>query len=614
MRHVTRVDPKSCDTVDQSFDRSSMDGRQPCPTQPNEISDVGPDSQMTLLELFESELARKPQHPANQTEQRPLVSHSPPTASFMPSLNPPANPIALGGPTSSHLLSEPIENAIKTAVTGFELCLRGIIETMKTVQPSRSESEILADSSNVLQNLVNKDILSRKPSVKISNQSSNHTEETRIKRNAVDKDAELPQPILQANSLRKPHKIKERQGLARQEENHTLSPSMSSEEIKTQLHRKLVSSENGNLDQSIDTNGPFQYHQPGPIHLPQNDKWMQTSTQRNEIISKSTDSARNQQSLSPTIPDQNPSSVRLEQSRIAFTGDHCNRSYSPSTATARFPTIGQLEQSPFSVTTGPPLFPTLIDFTAGDGPTSSQNANLENKENVSGKAIHVSGNTLSPSTAPSITQRGLQDEREIQKDQSPSRTFRASDESLTRNTRLSHAFEISETRNTKGNSLNSDNPIRVHQLQALRRPYSDTFSKNGRHVWEPIIGPQYQRMVNGNPDAQTSSSSLPLPTPVLPTQKHLSRKLAATNSRIDGSTAGPQTRSERITGPTAHHSISNLRPQDVKIRKCVDQLIALGFDMERSRLRVYASVTDGDLDEAIDVITEDQKVHDNRRS
>ena len=593
MHHVVTAAPSNGAIVDQSCDRISKDRHPLGATRSKETSHAHPNSQMTLLELFESELVKKPQYFASPAAQSPLDMHKVPSASLMPTLDSPVRSAALGDPSSQNS-SKAIENGIRNAVSGFELCLRGLVDTLKTTQPSKSEKEVLADSLHFFQNLVSKDLSSGEPPQRRRDQSPVHEVKTRNERSGENIEVEASQSLIQTDPF--PAQIGDVGEVQESAQKHG-DPAFLQQLPRKTAHdhwqRRPQSFESRKPDHSMDLTGPFHYHQPGPIHLPQHDIWMHKPTDMREAVPKGIEVVEDQDRLRFPGTGSDSAIRQVQQHRDPFQGSHGERSYSPIDVTARFPTIGQFETSATFATPTPPFFPPLIDFNAEEENGASQLAKSADRDTEPKKA------TDDPGRIPALS---------IPKNDAQ---FRAGSGPVMHEN-LENRLQA-ENQLVRGTEA-ATNPRNLEVFRAPRRPYSDCFSRAGQFAWDPVNDQQYQGDVNRSLDVHASSTSLPLST-LRTAPPQLSGKDPITNSGVRRSATTVESRLGRRTEHKPHRSISSsVRLQDAKIRECVDNLLGLGFDMERSRLRVYASVADGDLNKAIDIITEDQKVHDGRES
>ena len=141
--HVCLGDPR-CATTDRAFTAAEWPVH---PQKTEETYKAGSQGERTLLEVFETELAKKPRDAASQTDSPgfPLLARPAPV---MPESTKNANFPACETCIS---LPEPapttIEDGIKTAVRGFEVCIRGIVETLKAIESPTSDEAVSIEST-----------------------------------------------------------------------------------------------------------------------------------------------------------------------------------------------------------------------------------------------------------------------------------------------------------------------------------------------------------------------------------------------------------------------------------------------------------------------------------
>ena len=590
------------------------------PNKLEQSSKVGFDGQKSLLEVFETELANKPKDSASQTDP-PFVPLNPRSAPLMPEFTKQANVLA----STNHLAplqnaSTTVEDGIKTAVNGFEVCLRGIIDTLKAAQPLRSDEDILTESTLAFQNLAEKIVSLSDATLKglvdcpVSKEDNTTDHDLDGTKNF---DLQFPVMTTDPSMTREVGKAQVQQ--AGLKDSNSL-PSTAVQAASGRSKRKELRFDDGKSDFRSDFAGPFHYHRPGPIHLPHHSSQPQASllTHLGDPAPKSSGYVDYLRRFSSADTLKDPCKFRWEQDSDPSKGVRCDRSFSPAAVTTRFPTIGQFENATFSTSMAPPAPPSLIDLDAEEGPKASSGANLGGKmshSDLSGRDQKDMADARNPRDTAAIYPRAPV---ELHNKQFLYSSCGVSDGSVANRARLLRPFDAFEGEDMLQNQ--PDNGTQVHRSatvaapsQTLRRPYSDVFSGKGRVSWDSFTGQQREIEGKGCSDAQASSTSLPLlatrVTPPEPLQ--LVKPVDKSGIRRSATDAGAR-RERRPWNVTYQSPSTNHRPKDVKIRKCVNDLLGLGFNVERSRLRVYASVADGDLDEAIDMLTEDQKVHDSR--
>ena len=621
MRHAIKAGSEQIGSADQSRNAATA---AECPVRPRkaeETSKADLDGQKSLLEVFETELAKKPKISASQIDP-PFVPFHPRSTPMIPSLT-----INENVPPRGNRIVPPqtapttIEDGIKAAVCGFEVCLRGIVDTLKATQPSRSDEDVLKESTNAFQSLAEKIVsLNETPSntqmnspVQEKSAKAEHDTEERKKF-----DSQFP--VMTADPLMIPE-VKEVRDQQLESNETDLLPPTAFQAANRRSKRKELRFEGDKPNFSSDFAGPFQYHQPGPIHLPQNSSQVQSSrlTHFEDAAPKTTGYVDNLRRFSSIDTFKNSHKSRWLQDSNPSKGLRSNRSLSPIAVTTRFPTIGQFENATFSTTMSPPALPSLIDLDAEEGPKASPSAYVGGKPSHSESYGQVQSNVAGLCSPKKSAQVDHGVPREVCNEQFLNCALGVSDGSVASKARLLRPFDAFEGEaafhDQPGNGAQTRRSATVGaRSHTPRRPYSDVFSGKGRVPWDSFTGQQREHEGKANPDARASSTSLPLPAPRAAPPRSLASPQPVTNAGVCRSATDAGARRERWPDHYAYQTSStNLRSKDLRIRKCVDNLLGLGFDMERSRLRVYASVADGNLDEAIDMLTEDQKVHDSRK-
>ena len=501
-------------------------------------------------DLLDVDAAMNISSPMLETRSKPMDS----TASYL---------------STPQLASSAIEDGIKTAVSGFETCLRGIANTLKAAQaPShKSEKQIFEETILAFRELAG-DFKAQQPAASREDRNIHNIPQHVKKIEALFpaqnsttvnmKATKAPETPLQAPPTRIPvaSRANEQQSGQQLDEKKDRKADTLLPAKQKQLRfddEKLT--ETPNFLSDIST-GSFQYHRPGPIHLPAQTPWLRTELKNSGYI----DHLRRFSSVDT----------------LRKPARH-DRSASPA-VTTRFPTVAQFENTNFSSkTTAQPAVAPLIDLESESG--------AGNQQVLQDVARESSGQFFNRMT-------GVNDS-----DGSASK-FRL--------VRPFDAFEDIAQRNEGVRRSNTVATSTYKPQPTLRRPYSEIFSGNGRVPWESFTVHR-KHEPSARPDAQASKNDLPMPPhPVIQSkplrQGHLTASLS--ESRVAD---------ESCNRRSPDHAPSNLRPQDMAVRKCVDRLLELGFDMERSRLRVYASASSGNLNDALDMISEEQQAYDDRQ-
>lgn len=569
-RHGVKGFSDHPDTVGNNSDFGVVLEPSAQPSKLKETDRASSNGQKSLLEVFESEFAKHPRDSASQTNyssNHPYRSSAPPKPIFADQ----KRPFASASPFApSHPASTALEDGIQNALNGFETCLRGIVDTLKAAQPTKSNEEILGESMKTFRNLA--ETIAPLNAVPSESRVGTAISQVDLKSKIVPEDMkkfDSQFPVMTAYAPIIPHIRKPLGGNTRQNE--------------SDLPPDFIS----------DFTGPFQYHRPGPIHLPQ-----QHSPQKDRLSTQPGGAAPNssgyvdhlRRSNSVNVPTNSFTAYRQQGPNPSCHANQ-NRSVSPLDITIRFPTIGQFENATFAHEFDPPAAPSLIDID----PEIGSDHPLRTKFGATADGTESSGQFFNRMASTRTTKQEAPPASN--NEQSLNRSIGVGDGSVADKARLLRPFdafapEVPPRKQHVGGVHRSATVAACN----LRRPYSENFSRN-RHVgWDPLTTQQSNHGRHERADAEASSVSLPLPA-------------SSTTPQVKPVETSGIRRSNTDAGARRE---PNLRPRDIKVRKCVDSLIGLGFDLERSRLRVYASVADGDLDEAIDMLTEDQKMHEGR--
>lgn len=146
-----------------------------------------------------------------------------------------------------------------------------------------------------------------------------------------------------------------------------------------------------------------------------------------------------------------------------------------------------------------------------------------------------------------------------------------------------------------------------NSLNKTRRPYTESFSGEGRLGWDIILRPGSESLV-------TNHGVEPIPSRAFEQGYPLPSGISSHNVQNDDSA------SEARDAETNQHSLQiNLNDRcdaaDVrKVQSCVTQLQILGFGSNAAeggleRLKIYAQAAEGDLISAIDIIDEEQRAY-----
>lgn len=554
--------------------------------KPEQMDTATSANQKSLLEVFESELAKDPRDCAPTSSSCNQRVSTLPKPTVTDQMNPLASTNHSPPPQPA---SAAIESGIRTALNGFESCLRGIIDTMKAAQPSRSDQQIMKDSLRFFGGLGEKMASLDTAASDVNTSAARADPEAQSIPSGKQKvDFQLPHMHSSAESWTPAGKETNQSG-------PLLRPTLMAEASHTQDKTEKSVSGIPSSDILSDSTGPFRYHPPGPIHLPQ-----QNFPQGKPQWSHSTDSPSKPLGYVDHLRGLNSANVQSLPLSAYQHQDFHTSNYTKSDKSAslfdiatRFPTIGQFENGTFSNELAPPAPPPLIDLDLETGNDHSQDTKpcaTTIRPESSGQFFNRMAAKYPLKSASSV---------ESSDEHLPHRNAGIGPGSAASKATLLRPFDAfapegaPESQHQRGVRRSA-----TVAASNLRRPYSDIFADNARAArWSPASQQRHSTHLS----AEASSTSLHLTA--MPTMQR--KSLPHVNP---------------VNSPAVHRAATiagvrreaNLRPHDAKVRKCVDNLIGLGFDIERSRLRVYASVAGGDLDEAIDIITEDQKVHASR--
>ena len=601
IRHAVKGLSDQATSTEDNLDFITVPNSRAPPNKAEEAGKTSSDGQKSLLEVFETELAKHPRDSVCQTDT-PSVPFNRPSAPFKPILTDPAKHFASASRQfPPQATSNTIEDGIKTAVSSFEACLRGIVHTLKAAQPSRPDKEMLGETMIAFQDLADK--VAPRNAVSFDTKFRFPTPKADTKARPITEDIEKldsQSPIITTYTSMIPEVWKPH-GKKMQQNSSDLLPPLASQATDTRMKLKELNFEDQKTEFISDFAGPFQYHRPGPIHLPQQTLRRESSPlkQRGGAALKKSGYVDHLRRINSVDVLRNPLTARWQQDSNPSNDDKQDRSVSPTAVSTRFPTIGQFENATFPTQLAPPAPPSLIDLDPEIGPELSPGAKLSGAVNgteSSGEFFKRMTTTRTPKSEAPLS---------LQNEQFLNRSIGVSDGSAASKARLLRPFDAFKAE-AEATPLDQRD-IGLHRSMtvaapSLRRPHSEIFNGNGRAACDPLTSQQRDHGSDERLGAETSSTSLPLPAPMTTLSRPLSSVKPAENSGIR--------RSATDAGACRE---TYLRPRDSRVRKCVDSLIGLGFDMERSRLRVYASVAEGDLDEAIDMLTEDQKVHESRK-
>lgn len=557
---------------------------------PDEAGKANSNGQKSLVDVFESELANHIRDSACQTDSSLVPSYrsSAPSKLVFPDQT---TPSASTSHSSCHQpASTAIEDGIKNALSGFEACLRGTVETLKAAQPLKSDEEILGETLSTFRDLAEKIVPQDAASLKAKVDTSTAQADPNAPR-----DIEIPNSQFPVMSAHTPifTRIWDPLGQQTKESKACLLPPPVSQ--ASHMRDKPEDLGFGEQDPGFISGftGPFKYHPSGPIHLPQ------------QSLPKGSSQLTRPGDVAPTLlsyvdhlrpsnaADKQSDSLTICRQQNSTSSDHTKQEKSSSFTdiTTRFPTIGQFENATFPSASSPV---SLIDLAPEISPDLSRDTGFSatvNRTESSGQLIKGMTATCPPKDGPPVA---------LHDNQFSNCSIGVNPGSAASKARLLRPFDAFAAEAAHRN--HPDGGIRRSATAAacnLRRPHSTVFSGNGHGVWDHLTTQQRKYKLNECVSTSASSTSLPLPTLSTMQPRPLPHVRSAEILGVRRSTTDAAARRE-----------TSLRPRDIKVRRCVDSLMGLGFDLERSRLRVYASVADGDLDQAIDMLTEDQKVHE----
>ena len=593
IRHGSKGFPNLAITLEDNTGLETMSVSGSPPPRAEESDKAASNPQKSLLEVFESELAKDPMDSACQTDPYLVSGKRSPGPSKTAFADQTRSLASTPHLQSSEPASTAIETGIRDALNGFEACLRGIVDTLKAAQPLRSDQEVLCSTLDIFRDLAKKAVPQTAASFNTGVNPATANPDLKAGSGPEDmQKLDCHFPVMAAHTPAIPESWKPLGKETKQDAQRLWAPSRAQTSHTQNKHGKSGSGRS-KPEFISDLSGPLQYHPPGPIHLPQ----------QNPVSGIPQLSQSGVARLQPSGYAVNPScfhsaDVRDRQQQDCHTPDHRRPDNSASLLdiATRFPTIRQFEDGTCLNRSALPTAPSLIDLDPEVGPGLSLGPQCdvtENETESSGQFFNRMTARNPPQGVPSFA---LQDEYLPNCNIGVSPVFAASKATLLRPFDAFAAEPAPRNQHDRGVHRSATVAART-----LRRPQSEVFPGNHRVAWGSPPTEQCKPTVNESVGAEVSSTSLPLP--VLPTMQR--RPLPQVRP------AGTLGVHRSATDVVARRETS-LRPRDTKVRKCIDSLIGLGFDLDRSRLRAYASVADGDLDEAIDILTEDQKVHESR--
>ena len=294
-----------------------------------------------------------------------------------------------------------------------------------------------------------------------------------------------------------------------------------------------------------------------------------------------------------------------------------DRSLSPIAIATRFPTIGQLENATLATSAlSFSTIPALVGLDAAKGPKDSPGETDGNRSSYPESCHQVQQNVSGEYHPKTFTKLHHGVSMELRNAQYSNTSLNVEGGPIVSKARLLRPFEAFESAKMLRKQPNDGAQVRrstsvIAPAHNLRRPYSDIFSGKGRVSWDCFTAQQPKREDSSSIHARTSSTSLPWPAPRTSPPMSLASTQTIQHSGVCQSATAIEPDSEfQPQHHTSQTSCTNLRSTDLVAQECVDNLVSLGFNIERSRLQVYASIAGGDLNEAIDMLAEDQKVHD----
>lgn len=615
-------------------------------------------NQPSLLEVFEAELSKGSKDSTGSNHGRPISNVEP--TSFPSSFpQPDPQPNAFGTvPMSSqnehtsrqasasstvesgfvdthsktersHRASDAIELGIRSAVDGFEKCLRGIVDTLQAAQLSKDSDSCDVESSITALRTLAGGIATFGGSG-ISTQGKTNGD------NEIDiTDA------LQAGMQNQDSNVgsqKERAPSGRRSIADGTTSRVPGDFSSPIYHLKSVSSE---LDKShrergkvlgtgrvslvgrggasprfvsdIVSSGPYRYHKPGPIHLPPHAT--QTKAQlaaANQTALKNAgyvDRLRHFHSTEAVIKPQHVHPAHRQNQSDFMEEPNAEAVDLHPIATTRFPTLAQFESSNrFEAPTSFPPLPsmeTLVPIVASNRKSASNLESRTVERPISILASQGCDMPKRPKSAIEISPKPTESSGDFF-----NRMTGVSKRSAGTKARLTGPFNYLGSKSLARTDLDNG-PRRSatvagfnhRKAPSIRRPYSEMFSGDGRVSWDAFLGDGISRK-GGRLDAQT-----PSPGQFGSTQARRSRDCVDQNpAKAHATNSSPEDDDN-----DEYHDARTNATSDGRIQSCISQLTELGFGgLDNSRLVVYAETAGGNCEEAIDMILEEQQAYNDR--